>query len=68
MDYIYLDDAATTRVDDRVKKAMDEYYDKKYGNPSSLHKMGKEAKKAMKHAREKTASLIGADIDEIIFT
>jgi len=68
MDYIYLDDAATTRVDDRVKKAMDEYYDKKYGNPSSLHKMGKEASKALKDAREKTASLIGADSEEIIFT
>jgi len=68
MDYIYLDDAATTRVDDRVKKTMDEYYNKKYGNPSSLHRMGKEAKKAMKNARERTASLIGADSEEIIFT
>lgn len=68
MSYIYLDDASTTKVDDRVKKAMEEYYYKKYGNPSSLHKMGKEAKKAMKNARERTASLIGSDSYEIIFT
>lgn len=68
MDYIYLDDAATTKVDDRVKMAMDEYYDKKYGNPSSLHKMGKEAKKAMKDARERTANILNADSEEIIFT
>lgn len=68
MDYIYLDDAATTRVDDRVKKIMDKYYMKKYGNPSSLHRMGKDARKAMGDARKNTASLIGADKDEIIFT
>ena len=68
MDYIYMDDAATTKVDERVKESMDEYFSEKYGNPSSLHKMGREASKAIKRARERTASLIGADEDEIIFT
>lgn len=68
MDYIYLDDAATTKVDERVKKRMDDYFVERYGNPSSLHRMGIEAKKAMDEARKNTASLIGADEQEIFFT
>ncbi len=68
MSYIYLDEAATTRVDERVKEAMDIFFTDKYGNPSSLHKKGREAGEAMEEARKRTADLIGADKEEIIFT
>jgi len=68
MNYIYLDDAATTRVDKSVKKAMDKFLSEKFGNPSSPHKKGKEVKKHLKGARKETANLINAYRDEIIFT
>ncbi len=68
MNYIYLDDAATTRVDKRVKEVMNKFLSDKYGNPSSPHKKGKEVKKHLKDARKETATLINAHRDEIIFT
>ena len=68
MNYIYLDDAATTRVDKRVKKVMNKFLSDKFGNPSSPHKKGKEVKKHLKKARKETANLINAHRDEIIFT
>ena len=68
MDRIYLDNAATTPVDKRVLEAMLPYYSDVFGNPSSLHSHGQEAKKAIEEAREKVAKALGADFDEIYFT
>jgi cysteine desulfurase len=65
---IYLDNAATTKVDDEVVKAMLPYFSEKYGNASSQHIMGQEAKRAIEEARELVAKSIGAKQDEIIFT
>ena len=65
---IYFDNAATTRVDERVVRAMKPYFDEKYGNASSQHLVGQEAKRALEESREKIARSIGAKYDEIIFT
>lgn len=68
MKEIYLDNAATTRLDPEVLKVMLPYQKERYGNPSSMHSMGLQAKKAITEARKKTAQLIGAEEREIIFT
>jgi len=65
---IYLDHSATTPVDSRVLEAMKPFFSKAYGNASSLHKFGQEAKRAMEESREKIANAINAKINEIIFT
>lgn len=65
---IYLDNAATTAVDKEVLKAMMPYFSEKYGNPSSLHEFGREAREAIEKAREEIAKLINASPEEIIFT
>ena len=65
---IYLDYAATTPVDERVRQAMEPYYAEKFGNPSSLHSFGQETKAAIEQAREQVAGLIGALPEEIVFT
>lgn len=65
---IYLDYNATTPIDERVAKAMEPYVYKKFGNPSSNHSTGKEAKSALNHARGQVADILGASADEIIFT
>jgi len=64
----YLDNGATTRLDPRALKAMMPYFSKAYGNASSLHKAGRDAKKAMDGAREIIAKKINAEPSEIIFT
>jgi cysteine desulfurase len=65
---VYLDHAATTPVHPRVLEAMLPYFTSKFGNPSNLHDMGREAKNAVEEARGKTAALIGAKPEEIYFT
>lgn len=68
MEEIYLDNAATTPCDLKVLKAMEPYWSKIYGNPSSFNDAGREAKKALDEARKKIARLLGAKNQEIIFT
>jgi cysteine desulfurase len=68
MKQIYLDNAATTRVDERVVKAMTPYFSEKYGNASSSHGMGRTAREAIEKAREIIAKSINAKPEEIYFT
>ena len=65
---IYLDHAATTGVDPRVLDVMLPFWKERYGNPSSLYRLGRDASKAVNGARETIASILGADPREIIFT
>lgn len=65
---IYLDNAATTAVDKEVLKAMEPFFSEKYGNPSSLHELGTESRKAIEEARKTIAKSINARPSEIIFT
>ncbi len=66
---IYLDNHATTRVDDRVLSAMLPYFSERFGNASSRqHQYGWEAEAAVETARSRVASLIGAQAEEIVFT
>nr|MBI4156322.1 cysteine desulfurase [Candidatus Woesearchaeota archaeon] len=64
---VYLDNAATTRVDDEVVKIMSEFFLNKYGNPGSSHIKGLEAKEALEKTREIIAKAINANPEEIIF-
>ncbi len=68
MDRIYLDYAATTPTDPEVVEAMRPYFYDKFGNASSIHAFGQEAKKAVEEARAKVADLLGVKAEEIIFT
>jgi len=65
---IYLDNGATTPVDPKVVEAMLPFYTEKFGNASSLHQKGQEAKRALDEAREVIAKSVGAKFDEIYFT
>ncbi len=69
MKEIYLDNAATTKVDPRVVEVMLPYFSENYGNPSSMYKIGHEGKMAVDLARERIAKILGGvRPDEIIFT
>ncbi|WP_100408136.1 cysteine desulfurase family protein [Bacillus solitudinis] len=68
MKQIYLDYNASTPVDQEVVTKMLPYLTEHYGNPSASHFAAVEAKKAVEHARMQVSSLIGANIDEVIFT
>ncbi len=65
---VYLDNNATTRVDPEVVEAMLPFFCENYGNPSSVHKHGRNARKPVDHARAQVASLVGCDPSEVIFT
>jgi len=65
---VYLDHAATTPAHPKVVEAMLPYFTDKFGNPSNLHDIGREAKNAIDDARAKTAALVGAKPEEIFFT
>ncbi|MFH1592630.1 MAG: cysteine desulfurase family protein [Candidatus Woesearchaeota archaeon] len=65
---VYLDNGATTKVDPEVAKVMDVYLTEKYGNPSSVHDFGSEAKEALDSSRKIVAKAIGAKPEEIVFT
>lgn len=68
MKYIYLDNAATTRVAPEVMEAMTPYFTEYYGNPSSIYSFAGEAGDAVEEARAKIAGILGAKPQEIYFT
>ena len=68
MKRIYLDYAATAPTDPQVVQAMEPYFFQKFGNASSIHSFGQEAKKAIEDSRENLAQFLGANPQEIIFT
>lgn len=68
MKRIYFDHSATTPVEPEVVEVMTTYLVKKFGNPSSVHYFGREAKVALEEARETIAGLIHAEPEEIFFT
>ena len=65
---VYADNAATTRMSDTAKNAMIACFDNYYGNPSSLHSVGQEAKEVLEESRAKVAKALGCEPREIIFT
>jgi cysteine desulfurase len=65
---VYLDHAATTPVRREVFEAMEPFYGPRFGNPSSVHRWGREARAALDEARERVARCLGANPDEICFT
>jgi cysteine desulfurase len=65
---MYFDHAAATPVRKEALKAMLPYFSKSFGNPSSIHKMGVEAKKGIEEARKSVAALVGARPDGVVFT
>ena len=66
--YIYLDNAATTKVDHQVFQAMQPYFEEEYGNASGIYRFAGHAKKAVEDAREIVADFLGAKPNEIYFT
>ena len=66
--YVYADNAATTKTSDLAVAAMMPYFTNVYGNPSSLHTAGQEAKEALESARAKVAACLGCEPREIYFT
>lgn len=68
MKELYLDNNATTKVDEAVFEEMRPYFCELYGNPSSMHYFGGQVQKKVDEARQRVAALIGAQPEEIIFT
>jgi cysteine desulfurase len=68
MDPIYLDYAATSPLRREVREAMLPYMEERFGNPSSLHRWGREARAALEDARARLAEVLGAGPLEILFT
>jgi cysteine desulfurase len=68
MNPIYLDYSATTPVRREVREAMLPLYEERFGNPSSIHRWGREARAALEQARARLAAVLGAAPGEIVFT
>jgi cysteine desulfurase len=68
MNFVYLDHAATTALRPEVRDAMAPYLDEQFGNPSSMHRWGRQARNALEQARERVAAALGASRREIVFT
>jgi len=66
--FIYVDNAATTKVSKEVLTSMLPYFNEFYGNPSSLYKLGRESKKAIEQARESISKILKVKFNEIFFT
>lgn len=65
---VYFDHAATTAVDSRVLERMLPFFSERYGNPSEVHALGREARAAVDEARAQVAAALGASEKEIVFT
>ncbi len=65
---VYLDNAATTRLDERVLAKMKPYLTEKYGNASSIHALGQDAFFDLEFTKEKVAKILGGEADSVIFT
>ena len=66
--FVYADNAATTQIAPQVLDAMLPYLKEQYGNPSTLYRLGRDAKIAIEKARAQVAEVIGAKAEEIFFT
>jgi cysteine desulfurase len=66
--HVYLDHAATTPLRPDVRDAMAPFLDERFGNPSSIHRWGRQARNALEESRERLAAAIGAQRREIVFT
>ena len=66
--FVYADNAATTKMSKLAIETMVPYYETVFGNPSSLHSAGQEAKEALENARATVAACLGCDAREIYFT
>jgi len=66
--YVYLDNAATTPVRPEVREAMRPYLAERFGNPSSAHRIGREARAGVEEARRRVADALGCDPREVFFT
>ena len=64
----YLDHAATTYVDPKVLEAMLPYFTEEFGNPTSIYKQGRKAKKAIENARTAISALLNCEYGELVFT
>ena len=65
---VYADNAATTKISDHALRAMMPCFETYYGNPSSLHTVGQEAKEMLEDARARVAKCLGCEPREVYFT
>ena len=65
---VYMDHAGTTPLDPGILEAMMPYFSQQFGNPSSIHTFGQEARRALDEAREKVARVLGCRMSEVVFT
>jgi len=66
---VYMDYGAGTPIDPRVLEAVKPYFTDRFGNPSSVHSLGQEAKRAVEESRKSVADLVGAEMkEEVVFT
>ncbi|MCQ2552581.1 MAG: aminotransferase class V-fold PLP-dependent enzyme, partial [Clostridia bacterium] len=66
--FVYLDNSATTKPYESVRRAVDEVLSLEFGNPSTLYTLGLSAEKIVKSARENLAKKLGCSVDEVFFT